>query len=104
MKKYLFRYIIAAVLTITPIGIMAIAASSDNQSIENLASGPRATGSTGFISLVSYSSDTNFTIYSITGQVVKSLKVASGTSINVELPAGFYIVKCHAWSRKVVVK
>lgn len=43
-----------------------------------------------------------FHIYSITGQLVKSVDV-QGTAV-VELPQGCYIVKCDSWSRKVVVK
>lgn len=48
-------------------------------------------------------SRTNFEIYSITGQRVKSVSVDSGT-VKVELPKGCYIVRCPQWSKKVVVK
>lgn len=44
----------------------------------------------------------NFRVYSITGQVVKRLKLSEGSE-RIELPQGCYIVKCEAWSKKVVV-
>lgn len=43
-----------------------------------------------------------FDIYSITGQLVKRVKLTDGTA-TVELPQGCYIVKCERWSKKVVV-
>lgn len=46
---------------------------------------------------------TNFEIYSITGQKVKSVTLESG-STKVELPKGCYIVRCPQWSKKVIVK
>lgn len=48
-------------------------------------------------------SHTNFEIYSITGQKVKSVTIESG-STKVELPKGCYIVRCPQWSKKVIVK
>ncbi len=44
-----------------------------------------------------------FTIYSITGQVVKSFTLKAGVE-TVDLPQGCYIVKCRHWSKKEVVK
>lgn len=44
-----------------------------------------------------------FEIFSITGQLVKAVTVASGTA-RVELPKGFYIVKCENWTRRVMLK
>ncbi len=43
-----------------------------------------------------------FYIYSITGQMIKSVEVRE-TAI-VDLPCGYYIVKCREWSKKIVVK
>lgn len=45
----------------------------------------------------------NFNIYSITGQLVKTLKLSDGTA-SVELPRGCYIVKCEKWSKKIVIR
>ena len=44
----------------------------------------------------------HFYIFSITGQMVKSLEVNGCTTI--DLPRGCYIVKCANWSKKMVVK
>lgn len=54
---------------------------------------------------LSVSADTpvRFYIYSITGQLVKAVDLAQGT-VAIELPRGYYIVKCSEWSRQVVVR
>lgn len=44
----------------------------------------------------------HFYIYSITGQMVKSMDV--NESVTVDLPQGYYIVKCKDWSKKIVVR
>lgn len=44
----------------------------------------------------------HFYVYSITGQMVKSV-VITGSAV-VELPRGCYIIKCSSWSKKVVIK
>ncbi len=44
-----------------------------------------------------------FLIYSIIGQLVKSVTVQSGETV-VELPRGYYIVKCEKWTKQVIVK
>ena len=49
------------------------------------------------------SGEFNFRIYSITGQVVKSLKMSEGSEL-IELPQGCYIVKCEAWSKKIIIR
>lgn len=46
--------------------------------------------------------DAAFEIYSITGQLVKRVKLANGTA-TVELHRGCYIIRCQNWSKKVVV-
>lgn len=43
------------------------------------------------------------TVYALTGQIVKSLNVTSGVNF-VELPKGYYIVKCGVFSSRIVVK
>lgn len=43
-----------------------------------------------------------FYIYSITGQLVKRVK--ADYTLTVELPQGYYIVKCSSWSKKIVVR
>ncbi|WP_287212844.1 T9SS type A sorting domain-containing protein [Muribaculum sp.] len=43
-----------------------------------------------------------FYIYSITGQMVKSVSVSENAIV--DLPQGCYIVKCKQWSKKIVVR
>jgi len=76
------------------------------QRIENVAqAGPSVQGGAGQIVLVAGNSDATFSIYSITGQLIKSVKVTSDQRATVDVPKGFYIVKCsNQWSRKVVVR
>lgn len=49
-------------------------------------------------------SEIKFYIFSITGQMIKSLSVSSDTSSVAEVPAGCYIVKCEYWSKKILVR
>lgn len=44
-----------------------------------------------------------FQIYSITGQAIKNITISQG-SATIELPRGYYIVKCDHWSKTVIVK
>ena len=46
---------------------------------------------------------TSFTVYSITGQVVKVIELKAGSS-TFSLPQGFYIVKTDDYTMKVAVK
>lgn len=61
-------------------------------------------GGAGHITLFAGTNDVVFSIYTITGQVVRVVRVAADSRVTLELPKGFYIVKCGSqWSRKVVV-
>ena len=49
--------------------------------------------------------DNTFTIYCVTGQQVKVVELSGDAKATVELPKGFYVVKCSdSWSRKIVVR
>ncbi len=75
------------------------------QRIEIQASAANAAGEQGRITLTAAQSDAVFSIYSITGQLMRTVRVSAGTSVSVEVPRGFYVVKLAGqWSRKVVVK
>jgi hypothetical protein len=76
------------------------------QRIENTATGPTAQGAEGRIVFTAGSnSDATFNVYSITGQLVKVVRVGADQRASVDFPKGFYIVKCsNQWSRKVVVR
>lgn len=45
-----------------------------------------------------------FYIFSITGQMIKSIEIGGGDHMIIELPNGCYIVKCDQWSKKIIVK
>jgi hypothetical protein len=67
--------------------------------------GPVAQGAEGRIVLIAGNSDATFNVYSITGQLVKVVRVSAEMRTAVDFPKGFYIVKCgNQWSRKVVVR
>lgn len=55
------------------------------------------------ISVASSDKALKIEIYSITGQLVKSLDIENGTE-RISLPKGCYIVRTHNGSKKVVVK
>jgi len=75
------------------------------QRVETTVTGPVAQGAEGRIVFTAGSSDASFNVYSITGQLVKVVRVSADQRISVEFPKGFYIVKCsNQWSRKVVVR
>ncbi len=65
---------------------------------------PSVSASVGHITLtVNDDEVVNFYIYSITGQIIKTITISQG-STTVELPRGYYIVKCNYWSKTVIVK
>lgn len=43
-----------------------------------------------------------FHIYSVTGQLVRTVKIAD-SSESIDLPPGYYIVKCDRWSHRYLV-
>lgn len=46
-----------------------------------------------------------YNVYSITGQLIKSFHLNGDSVATVEIPKGFYVVKCNnEWSRKVIVR
>lgn len=101
-----FRHIILTLTLIAgAIGINADASVTDN-GIQSEIAAPAVSIKVGHGQAeltVNGSNPIKFQIYSITGQLVKSVDVADG-SIIVELPRGLYIVKCDLWSKQIVVK
>ncbi|MDE6048975.1 MAG: T9SS type A sorting domain-containing protein [Paramuribaculum sp.] len=106
MKKYILN--ILAVLCVSASSICADAMPSQDQAFaterlenETATVSPVSTG----ISLsVKADKTERFYIFSITGQLVKTVDVEAGSVQSVELPRGCYIVKCSYWSKKVMVK
>lgn len=101
MRKILF--IIATVLVLGFSSASAVLPHNpDENRSENVAS-PSVYEGVGSVSIVNPGNEITFTIYSITGQVVKSFVMPTGNA-SIELPKGFYIIKCNLWSRKIVIK
>lgn len=85
--------------------IVALPDSRVSQRIENASSEPSATGGVGRMSFYAGNSDAVFSIYSITGQLLRVVRLQADQRQSVDMPKGFYIVRCNnQWSRKVVVK
>lgn len=85
---------------------MASAATTggETKDIESVVSNVSVYSGNGLIVLNNNSEEAvTFTIYSITGQIIKSVVIHNG-NLNVELPKGFYVVKFNQWSRRVIVK
>ena len=80
-------------------GYAAQAEPNGSQRIELNAGNASVEGMSGHIRLTAGSTSVTFSIYSITGRVERE------SSVTVEIPKGFYVVRLErAWSRKVIVK
>lgn len=104
MKRLL--YIVAAMmLAVAAVQAVPVPDNFLPQRVETPAAGPTAQGGEGRIIFTAGNSDATFNIYSITGQLVKVVRVGAEQRVSVEIRKGFYIVKCsNQWSRKVVVR
>ena len=102
------RRLLYILVALSAMGGMQAIPMPDNflpQRVETASNGPVAQGSEGRIVFIAGSSDATFNVYSITGQLVKVVRVAAEQRTTVDFPKVFYIVKCsNQWSRKVVVR
>lgn len=102
------RRILYIVVCLLAVGAASAIPVPDNflpQRVEAAVTGPAAQGGEGKIVFTAGNSDATFNVYSITGQLVKVVKVSAEQRVTVDFPKGFYIVKCsNQWSRKVVVR
>lgn len=105
MKKSLYISLILAASTPTWMSMQAQAPSAEqieSQLVDVAAPSVRAID--GVLELYcGHQQNVTFKIFSITGQLVKSVTVASA-SARIELPKGFYIVKCDKWTRRVMLR
>ncbi|MBQ9556322.1 MAG: T9SS type A sorting domain-containing protein [Muribaculaceae bacterium] len=103
MKRLLY-----IVTCLVAMGAMQAVPVPDNflpQRIESTATGPVAQGAEGRIVFIAGNSDATFNVYSITGQLIKVVRVSAEQRASIDFPKGFYIVRCgNQWSRKVVVR
>lgn len=102
MKRMLHISLLCMALAMA--GGHTIGAHAD-QRIEVAQATATATGEQGRINFTAGTTDAVFQVYSITGQLMRTIRVPAGAQASLELPRGFYIVKCsNQWSRKVVVR
>ncbi len=101
MKKVLYVLALTMALWMTPQSAMC-----DNTGMQQrVESTSSVTGGTGCITLVAGSSDAVFQVYSITGQLLKTVRLSADGHTSVDIPKGFYVVRCNGqWSRKVIVR
>ena len=98
-------YIVVCLLAIGSSQAVPVPDNFLPQRVETVATGPAAQGGEGRIVFTAGNSDAVFNVYSITGQLIKVVRVAADQRTSVDFPKGFYIVKCgNQWSRKVVVR
>lgn len=103
MKRVL--YIVVCLMAIGGLQAVPVPDNFLPQRVETAVTGPSAQGAEGRIVFTAGNNDAVFNVYSITGQLVKVVKVTAEQRVSVELPKGFYIVRCgNQWSRKVVVR
>ena len=102
MKKLFLKIAVALTLTAAvSTTVLARPVDGDNvQSVETVLAVKPVGG--GIQITVDDTESHQFYVYSITGQMVKSVTV-SETAV-VDLPQGCYIVKCKQWSKKIVVR
>jgi len=102
MKRLLYILTLCIALAAGTVSVNVLA----EPRIEQVASSePSVVGGKGTIIYIAGENDVTFSLYSITGQLIRNVKVNAGTKVTLETPKGFYIVKCVGyWSRKVVVK
>ncbi len=101
MKKFT-HILIAMVMAGTAFPAVA-QHDSEGASIETIAVVPSMKSVSGGIEISANDEQPHhFYIYSITGQMIKSVDIQDSQVI--DLPQGCYIVKCNEWSKKIVVR
>jgi len=97
MKKYLLLF---AVMLSAAMSVQAQTEVRDKQPATVAVSSDQM----GVLTIVNNSGKAaRFTVYSLTGQVVKVVELKNG-KVDIALPRGFYIVRSENGSQKVVVK
>ena len=103
MKRVL--YILVCLLAMGAATAVPVPDNFLPQRVETATTSPTAQGAEGRIVFTAGNNDATFHVYSITGQLIKVVRVGAEQRTSVDFPKGFYIVKCsNQWSRKVVVR
>lgn len=97
-------FAILALISALALPCQIVSARTSSAALEVAADVPSARPLSGAIELQCPPDDVTYTfqIYSITGQLVKTIRLHNGTAL-VELPQGCYIVRCQKWSKKIIV-
>ena len=103
MRRALYILTLSVALAVGSVSVTMVASPTRVEQVSS--DETTVVGGKGTIVMVAGDGDTTFNIYSITGQLIKTVRVNAGTRVTIDMPKGFYIVKCAGrWSRKVVVK
>lgn len=99
MKKLLF-----ILLTMVTLAAVPLSATPARDSLDRVESTTVA-GVSGGIELRNNTAEAQrIFIYTITGQMLRSLTIEPGQTLSVDLPAGYYIIKTPDHSRRVLVR
>lgn len=107
MKRYLTLAIIALSCTFASFsGESEERLTLAKTAVEATDDAERITVSNQTVTITNNSSNPGiYCVYCVTGQAVKSFRLAPGAHISFELPKGFYVVKCNnERSRKFIVR
>lgn len=103
MKRLLFTTLLMIGALTAQVAICAPAQSLPREEVQ-LAASPSVSIDGAVIEMRNpYSEPVKFQIFSITGQLIKSV-VVKAVPVRIELPKGFYIVKCDNWTKRVMLK
>lgn len=108
MKHSLTASILALAALMAPdAAVAARCPAPDVESVGDCAvtSGPSVRSVDGGLELSASNDNAQvFLIYSITGQLVKTVSVSAASHETVSLPGGCYVVRCQVWAKKIVVR
>ena len=104
MKKYLIIGLLCTMLS-APV-VMALPDGNEQPRLEQSRNASATVqGGVGHITLWAGNDAEEFSLYSITGQLLRVVQVPANSQVTIETPKGFYIIRCgNQWSRKVVVR
>lgn len=100
------KFISAAILSLAIATASSQWQASARPAVESRVSDhqPAVSVDKGFVELTAPDGEAvKFEIFSITGQLVKSVTV-KGSTVKIDLPKGFYIIKCDSWTKRVMLK
>lgn len=103
MKRLFFTTLLMMVSYVSPLGVQASMSSLPREEAQAAAVPSVRVDGVVIEMRNPYSEPVKFQIFSITGQLIKSVIVKTAP-VRLELPKGFYIVKCDNWTKRVMLK